>query len=159
MYAGSGNDGAANDNNNNDQDQPCSKPSLASTLWKSGKKIKKGDNRHLAMLSIMDSLLIKFPNEQSEVLFDMAKVKNLELCVDEDGKEIAPIPELELRGMFEGQCKKFARKKLQERERERSKEEGGNGNSDGGGLELEDEHIQTITEAVQPYYKQGHIES
>lgn len=90
------------------------KPSLASTLWKDDATVNEGENRHAAMLSLMDSLLIKFPDENLEVIFQMAMAKNRLLCKDRDGKDIAPIPESELRTMFE-QCKEFARKKLEER--------------------------------------------
>jgi hypothetical protein len=88
------------DNNN--------KPSLASTLWKDGAIVNEGENRHVAMLSLMGSLLIRFPDENREVIFQMAMAKNRLLCKP-------PLLEAELRKMFDEQCVEFATKKLEGR--------------------------------------------
>lgn len=84
------------------------KPSLASTLWKDGAIVNEGENRHVAMLSLMGSLLIRFPGENLEVIFQMAMAKNRLLCNP-------PLLEAELRKMFDEQCVEFATKKLEGR--------------------------------------------
>jgi hypothetical protein len=78
---------------------------LASTLWQPGTHINEGANRHVAVLSCMDSLLIKHQNTDKELVFRWAKVANDTICNP-------PLPEKELRGMFDKQCIKFVEEKI-----------------------------------------------
>lgn len=58
---------------------------LASKLWQANTIVYKGHNRHGAILSLMDSLLIKFQNESEEFVFRIAEMKNQEMCKDDNG--------------------------------------------------------------------------
>jgi hypothetical protein len=84
------------------------KPSLASILWKPGTRIKEGENRHVAMLACMDSLLLRNPDVDKELIFKWAMNANEAICKP-------PLPADVLREMFDEQCVKFATKKLEEK--------------------------------------------
>jgi putative DNA primase/helicase len=86
--------------------------SYASRLWKEDAAIYKGHNRHGAILSLMDSLLIKFPNESEEFLFDMAERKNQTMCKDEN-ENPAPLSDKEMRSLWK-QAKGFASDKVKD---------------------------------------------
>ena len=66
------------------------------------------------MLSLMDSLLIKFPNESEEFVFRIAEMKNQQMCKDENGNP-PPLSKEEMYSLLK-QAKVFARTKLEERQ-------------------------------------------
>jgi hypothetical protein len=98
----------------NAQEKSNEHSTLASKLWQTNTIVCKGHNRHGAMLSIMDSLLIKFPNESEEFVVRIAEMKNQQMCKDENGNP-APLSKEEMYSLLK-QAKVFAGKKLEERQ-------------------------------------------
>ena len=102
------------DEGHNPQNSINEQSTLASKLWQGNSIVYRGHNRHGAILSIMDSLLIKFQNESEEFVFRIAEMKNQQMCKDENGKP-APLPEEEMYSLLK-QAKVFAAKKIEERQ-------------------------------------------
>jgi len=92
---------------------------LASKLWQANAVVFRGHNRHGAMLSLIDSLLIKFPNESEEFLIQIAEMKNQLMCKDEDG-DPAPLSKTEMLSLFK-QARTYAAEKLEERGKQENK--------------------------------------
>jgi hypothetical protein len=92
---------------------------LASKLWQANTIVFSGHNRHGAILSLIDSLLIKFPNESEEFLFQIAEMKNQRMCKDQNGNP-APLSETEMLSLFK-QARAYAAKKLEERGKQENK--------------------------------------
>ncbi len=101
-------------NTTKDHDTQDEHSTLASKLWQANTIVYKGHNRHGAILSLMDSLLIKFPTESEEFVFRIAEMKNQQICKDDNGKP-APLSEEEMYSLFK-QAKVFAAKKIEERQ-------------------------------------------
>ena len=97
------------DEDHNTQEKINEQSSLASKLWQGNSIVYRGHNRHGAMLSLMDSLLIKFPNESEEFVFQIAEMKNQQMCKDENGNP-APLSKEEMYSLLK-QAKVFAAKK------------------------------------------------
>jgi hypothetical protein len=98
----------------NAQEKFNGQSTLASKLWQENTIVYRGHNRHGAMLSIMDSLLIKFPNESEEFVFGIAEMKNQQMCKDENGKP-APLTKEEMLSLLK-QARTFAAEKIEERQ-------------------------------------------
>jgi hypothetical protein len=84
------------------------KPSMASGLMKPGVNVNEGENRHVAMLSIMSSLCIHYPDLPEESILGMTMVRNNEICNP-------PLSKEELRYILHHQCKPWATKKLEDK--------------------------------------------
>jgi hypothetical protein len=98
----------------NAQENINEQSTLASKLWQANTIVYKGHNRHGAILSLMDSLLIKFQNESEEFVFRIAEMKNQQMCKDENGNP-APLSMEEMYSLLK-QAKMFAAKKIEERQ-------------------------------------------
>ena len=98
----------------NAQEKSNEHSTFASKLWQANTIVYKGHNRHAAMLSLMDSLLLKFPNESEEFVFRIAEMKNQQICKDDNGKP-SPLSEEEMLSLLK-QAKVFAAKKIRKRQ-------------------------------------------
>ncbi|MDQ6668764.1 MAG: bifunctional DNA primase/polymerase, partial [Thermoproteota archaeon] len=98
----------------NAQEKSNEHSTFASKLWQADTIVYRGHNRHVAMLSLMDSLLLKLPNESEEFVFRIAEMKNRQMCKDENGNP-APLSQEEMLSLLK-QAKTFAAKKIEERQ-------------------------------------------
>jgi hypothetical protein len=106
--------------------------SMASQLWQADATKYRGDNRHVAMLSIMDSLCLNYPNESDEVILAMADAKNKAMCKEVDSDKPAPLSDSELRSILQ-QARRYAREKGSKKWRWNDNRKGENGSGDGNG--------------------------
>ena len=94
------------DEGHNPQNSINEQSTLASKLWQANSIVYRGHNRHGAMLSPMDSLLIKFPIESEDFVFQIAEMKNQQMCKDEND-DPAPLSKEEMLSLLK-QAKVFA---------------------------------------------------
>ena len=84
-----------NTNEDHNAQEKFNEQSTLAKLWQGNSSVCKGHNRHGAMLSILDSLLIKFPTESEEFVIRIAEMKNQQMCKDENGNP-APLSKGEM---------------------------------------------------------------
>ena len=131
---GSNNNNSTNYNNNNSDIGPS-----IQELFSPGTKILEGHNRHLGILRVMDSLLIRNMGLlTSEQIRELAHQRNQELCVP-------PLDNKEMDGQWE-QSFKWANRKKEEREKAKQKQDQNNNNTTS---KTKLEKIDPIEEAVR----------